>query len=114
MIRLPQLFPGRLGELAFLGGRNQLPSAPALATPADGATVGHLAFNPTWTAARRALSYDFQSATDVSITTGVVTTNVAALTLAPGLSAGTYYYRVRARNTFGVSAWSAIQSVILS
>lgn len=114
MIRIPvKSLPGFIGEYPPLGV-SDVPSVPVLSTPADGGTVAHADFAPTWAASRRATSYDLQTATDSGFTTGVVTTSVAALTHSPGLSAGTYYWRVRAKNRAGVSAWSAGRSVTLT
>lgn len=94
---------------------NETPGTPALLTPADNATVAHAAFAPTWSAAIKALSYDFQKASDSGFTTAVVTTNVKALTISPGLAAGTYHWRVRGVDRYGQpGAWSAGRTVILS
>ena len=114
MIRIPvKSLPGFIGEYPPLGV-SDIPSVPVLSAPDDAAEVAHAAFAPAWAAARRATSYDLQTATDSGFTSGVVTTSVAPPTASPGLSAGTYYWRVRAKNRAGVSAWSAGRSVTLT
>ncbi|KAF2335535.1 fibronectin type III domain-containing protein [Flavobacterium daemonense] len=66
-------------------------------------------FNVTWTAVAGATSYEVQSATDAGFTTGVatftgITTNSFTITGLTSLM--TYYYRIRAINGCGNSAYA--------
>ncbi|HKJ88144.1 MAG TPA: fibronectin type III domain-containing protein, partial [Gammaproteobacteria bacterium] len=85
------------------------PPAPALVAPADNATDQPATCTLSWQAAERAASYHLQVATDAGFTDRIV--DNAGLT---DLSATvtnldrdrTYYWRVRAANTGGQSAWA--------
>ncbi|MEI2691247.1 MAG: S8 family serine peptidase [Anaerolineae bacterium] len=90
------------------------PVAPTLLTPANGALNVPAAPTFTWNAVAQAASYSIQVATDagfsniVASATGIAgtswTSNVALNT------SSTYYWRVWADNTCGVSAYSATWS----
>jgi len=94
-------------------GNVPAPLAPALASPANGATS--VAINPTlsWNASANAASYRVQVSTSSSFASTVfdksdVTTTSTAVT---GLAnSTTYYWRVNAANTGGTSAWSSVSS----
>ena len=88
------------------------PTAPTLASPADGASGVPVAPTLSWNAAANAASYTLEVATDagfaniVSSAAGLATTSHVAT----GLSAGTtYFWRVRSVNGCG-SALSAVRS----
>ncbi len=89
---------------------NTTPTAPALSTPADGATVDTLAPTLAWQLTPPAASYDLQVAADPTFAsplftaTGVLTDHY---TLPGALDPlGHYYWRVRGGNTCGSSAFS--------
>ncbi len=89
------------------------PSAPTLASPANGATG--VATSPTlsWNASTGATSYTLQVSTSSDFSTlvlnqtGIVGTSYAASSL---LNNTTYYWRVNATNAGGTSAWSSVWS----
>jgi hypothetical protein len=89
-----------------------VPGAPVLTAPADGATVS----SPptlTWTAPG-ATTYQIQIGTNSWLGTKVVDTTVTGapnFTPSTNLAANTYYYwRVRATNGAGTGLWSVTQS----
>ena len=88
------------------------PPAPALGTPANGAT--RVAINPTltWSASTGATTYGLQVSTDSTFTdltkmvvnqTTLTSTSYAVSGL---LNSKTYYWQVNATNSGGTSAWS--------
>ena len=92
----------------------QLPAVPTLVSPANG--VGGLSLTPTlvWNASAGADSYDFQVALEPSFSGADVQWYAYAGTsiVVPGLeeTCGTHFYwRVRARNSAGLSAWSEVR-----
>lgn len=75
--------------------------------------------NLTWTAVTNAKTYDIEYTTDKSYfdssdgtttTTGIETTNYTKTGLETGKE---YFFRVRAVNDLGASAWSAVKSVVV-
>ena len=81
------------------------PPAPALASPANGATGVATSTALTWGPASGATSYDVYFGTS---NPPALVTNTAALTYYPTLAAGTnYYWQVAARNASGSTASSA-------
>lgn len=93
------------------------PGVPALTSPADQATLDTLSEDDTtdlvWAAVAGADSYDVMLATDEEFTELVqVALSVPATTLETVAleDQETYYWRVRANNVAGSSAWSAAQS----
>ncbi|MFC5270243.1 LamG-like jellyroll fold domain-containing protein [Adhaeribacter terreus] len=103
-----------VGVLASDGGTTPpLPGTPTLAAPANNATG--IATNPTlsWNAASNATSYQLQVATSNSFSAPLVAdVNTAALSnQVTGLSNNTqHFWRVRAINQTGTSAWSSIRN----
>ncbi|MBI3109928.1 MAG: DUF1565 domain-containing protein, partial [Ignavibacteriales bacterium] len=92
---------------------HQAPSAPALASPADGAT--DLALTPTftWNQSQDALTYRLQVSTNAAFTTLVFNDSTLTDTLkqvAPLSEGRTYYWRVNAKNSGGTSAFSGTRS----
>jgi hypothetical protein len=85
------------------------PAIPALTTPANGAT--NVSLNPSfsWGSVSGAASYNLQVATDMAFSNVVYSTTVAGTTASgPSLSGNTtYYWRVRALNPCGNSAYAA-------
>ncbi|MGB4860050.1 MAG: hypothetical protein WBP11_12095 [Dokdonella sp.] len=87
------------------------PVAPALTTPANGAT--NVAINPTltWTASAQAASYMAEVASDAGFSNIVFSGSVSSGTsilVSTGLASNTtYYWRVSSANTCGTSAVSA-------
>jgi hypothetical protein len=92
----------------------QTAPAPNLISPANNAI--NIIANPTlsWIATAGASSYTLQVATTNTFTTGMFTnqSNLTATSrVVNGLAPGqTYYWRVRADNSAGASAWSSIWS----
>lgn len=90
----------------------QIPAAPTLSSPANGAT--NLAVNPTlsWLASSNATSYGVQVSTSADFSSTFLNTTVTGTSIGlTGLANGiTYFWRVNASNTAGVSAWSETRS----
>jgi len=87
-----------------------LPVSPALSSPSNNATG--ISTNPTllWSSSSAATSYHVQLSTLSDFSSTLVDQSGLASTSyqASGLLNGTYYWRVRARNAAGPSAWSAV------
>ena len=91
-----------------------IPATPLQSSPADAATAVSLTASLSWNAAANATSYEVQVSTDQNFAStplinrsGLTTTSTAL----SGLTNGTvYYWRVRARNIAGPSAWSTNNS----
>lgn len=86
------------------------PTAPALSSPANGATGVSLPPSVSWGASAGAASYQVQVSTTSAFTTTVYDQAglTATSTSVSGLANSTvYYWRVNATNTYGTSAWSA-------
>ncbi len=89
------------------------PAAPALSSPAAGATGVAIPAALSWSASSGAASYQVQVATDSGFASLVYNQSgiTATLTSVSGLSASTlYYWRVNATNAYGTSAWSSVRS----
>jgi len=87
-----------------------VPAAPTLVSPVNGATGVAIPAALSWNASSGADSYSVQVSTSSAFTTlaysasGITSTSTSA----PGLALNTrYYWRVKATNTAGTSAWSA-------
>ena len=86
------------------------PAAPAMSSPPDGATNLPNALALAWHASSGAETYHVQvSGTSAFTTSDIEAPNLTATSLTiNGLRLGTtYYWRVRARNPAGFSAWSS-------
>jgi hypothetical protein len=86
-------------------------AAPALTSPADGATGVHPFAPLDWSDVALASGYDVQVATDAAFTT-IVAENTAltesAWTVSPPLNANsTYFWRARGKDACGVGTWAA-------
>ncbi len=100
-----------------IGSGLAAPATPTLSAPADAAVVA--GFTPTldWTDVPGAATYDVQIATDsgfvtvVQSATGLAT---STYTVNPALNLRNYYWRVRAVNAAGASAWSTARQFITS
>jgi lysyl endopeptidase len=89
------------------------PAAATLTAPANGATAVTTAPTLTWSAIPGASGYLVQVATDAAFTNIVATGNVTgtSYTVSPTLQTTTnYFWRVRASNTCGDGAFSAVSS----
>jgi hypothetical protein len=89
-------------------------AAPVLVSPFDGSTGVSVSPTLAWNASAGATSYQAQVATDSSFvslvyndTSGSASTSRVVSSLA---NSTTYYWRVRARNAMGSSAWSSVWS----
>jgi hypothetical protein len=90
-----------------------IPPTPTLVTPANGATNIPLSTTLSWNASSGATSYHLQVSTNSSFTTTVYNQANLTNTSQPlsGFTSNTlYYWRVRASNTAGTSAWSIVRS----
>lgn len=90
------------------------PAAPALSTPANGATNVPLSATLSWTASVQGASYSVQVATDAAFTNIVFSGSVSSATsilATTGLASNTtYFWRVTSQNTCGTSLQSAVFS----
>ena len=69
----------------------------------------------SWSSALRASSYVLEEDDNLAFSSPAVKYNGSALSwLALGKSAGTYYYRVKAVNSWGNSGWSNVQSTTVA
>jgi hypothetical protein len=91
-----------------------LPPAPVLVSPVNGATGVSVTPTLVWDTSAGATNYVLQVATDSSFvsliyndTSGSASTSRVVSSLA---NSTTYYWRVRARNATGSSAWSTVWS----
>ncbi len=94
-------------------GLLQAPAAPVLTSPADGATGLSLTPTLAWTNVADAATYDVEVSTDAGFGSTVFSTagTAATQTIASGLDFSTdYFWRVRAVNAAGSSAFSAARS----
>jgi hypothetical protein len=90
-----------------------LPAAPTLSSPANGATG--VALNPAmiWNAVTGATTYRLQVSTSSSFSSTVVndsTLSGTSRTIGPLAGATVYYWRVRAKNSYGTGNWSTVWS----
>jgi hypothetical protein len=88
------------------GGGSLIPSPPAsISVPA---TSGTGTYTIAWAASISATSYDLEEATDAGFVSAQLIYSGSQLsTLVSGRANGTYWYRVRATNSFGASKWTA-------
>ncbi|TSA16360.1 hypothetical protein D4R75_13585, partial [bacterium] len=90
-----------------------IPSAPALASPADGATGVPISPTLSWGASAGATSYRLQVSTGSTFTTTVFDDSTLTATsrqVGPLSNNTKYYWRVNAKNAGGTSAFSPTQS----
>lgn len=86
------------------------PDAPVLNAIANSDGDGN--YTVSWNAAYLASTYELQEDDNTAFSSPAVVYSGANTTWSvAGHTYGTFYYRVKARNTFGDSAWSNIQSV---
>jgi subtilisin-like proprotein convertase family protein len=92
----------------ILGGA---PAAPALTTPAQNATGISVSASLSWGANPQATMYQVQVASSVSFAAGVIVQDIQVTTPNAAVTAlnssQVYFWRVRASNACGQSAWSA-------
>jgi hypothetical protein len=89
------------------------PAAPALSSPANGATNQAAALTVSWTASSGAATYAVQVSTVSTFASTVAGQTALAATSAAvsGLSGGiTFYWHANATNAAGTSAWSSVWS----
>ena len=107
---------GTVNKLLYtlsIGGAPTVPSAPVLASPANGATSVALPPTLSWNASTGATSYEVQVSavsnfsTTVYDASGITSTSTSVSGLA---NSTTYYWRVNATNSAGTSAWSSVWS----
>jgi hypothetical protein len=102
-------FPG--DALLIISPSPVAPTAPTLAEPADGAVNQPTTLMLSWSASRGAEIYRLQVSTSSDFATTVVddsTITTTSLQVGPLAHNTTYYWRVRAKNIGGTSAYSEI------
>ena len=93
------------------------PAAPLLAAPADGSMVGNNSPTLSWNSVSTAISYELEVATDSNFSYRIfLKTDIhPTFCKVDGLDNDTtYYWRVRAYNTRGAGAWSAVRNFSVS
>ncbi len=91
--------------------------APVLVTPTHEETVTRGSYSFEWNLIAGALQYQIQVSTDSNFPSTVIDETVTTTSYTPiaALSAGTYYWRVRAEDSYGnESAWSEVWSFTVS
>ncbi|MBI3003820.1 MAG: T9SS type A sorting domain-containing protein, partial [Ignavibacteriales bacterium] len=96
-----------------LTGTVATPTAPTLASPANGTT--DVAINPTlaWNTLLNASSYQVQVSASSTFSTTVVNQSAVtttSLAVSDLMNDATYYWRVNATNSSGTSSWSGVAS----
>ena len=90
-------------------------SVPDLVAPADGADAGRVAPVLSWTRVDGASGYDVQVDDDAAFGSPISITNVMGLATPVSLAAGTWTWRVRAREPQGgTGAWSATRTLVVA
>jgi hypothetical protein len=90
-----------------------LPAAPTLSSPANGATGVALSSTMAWNAVTGATSYRLQVSTTTTFSITSVNDSTQTGTskaIGPLTGATIYYWRVRAKNAFGTGPWSLVRS----
>lgn len=102
------------GQTTNVGTITATVFTPSLASPSDASTVSASSLSFGWTGS--GASYPLQVATSNTFGTTAIDTTVSGTSYAPtSLSAGTYYWRVRAQDISGsTSNWSSVWSFTLS
>jgi len=111
------LVQGPMSERVYLPliMRNWPPIPPAPVLNAINNADGDGAYNVTWSASSTATSYTLEEDDNSSFSSPTaVYSGSGLLWVASGKAGGTYYYRVKATNSYGDSAWSNVQSVTVS
>jgi hypothetical protein len=102
--------PRRLLLPALLVDYPPVPEVPTLSPVQP--PEGQSSFTVAWSAAKRAVSYVLQEATDAAFTAPVTRYSGAGTSVVvPSQGIAGYHYRVLARNSWGDSAWSNVESV---
>jgi hypothetical protein len=90
-----------------------LPAAPTLSSPANGATGVALSPTVIWNAVTGATTYHLQVSTSSYFGSTVFNDSTLTATskaVGPLAGATVYYWRVRAKNSYGTSTWSSVWS----
>jgi hypothetical protein len=90
-----------------------VPAPPALASPANGATLANTTVNLQWNVSDGAATYRLQVATDSVFVDKIFDDSTITATskqAGPLANLKTYYWRVNAKNAIGTSAWSPFRS----
>lgn len=91
------------------------PAAPTLLSPANGATVNNLRPAFSWNRPTSAVRFEIQIDTSLSFTNPANSTTGTSFTPFGSLLTTSYYWRVRAFNSYDVpSEWSTVNSVIIA
>jgi len=90
-----------------------VPAPPQLASPANGSTGQPLSDTLTWNASQNAARFQIEVSTSSSFSSNIINDSTMTSTsrIAASLSNGTtYYWRVQAINSVGLSGWSSTWS----
>ncbi|MDY0018087.1 MAG: C25 family cysteine peptidase [Candidatus Delongbacteria bacterium] len=96
-------------DITVGGGSTEPPSAPALASPSNGSSTYDLTPTFDWSDASGATSYTIQADNNSAFTSPEISQTVTSSTYTPSsnMALGTYYWRVRATNTYGSSSYTS-------
>lgn len=96
-------------DITVGGGSTEPPSAPALASPSNGSSTYDLTPSFDWNDVSGATSYTIQVDNNSAFTSPEVSQTVTVSTYTPSsnMALGTYYWRVRATNTYGSSSYTS-------
>lgn len=89
------------------------PNSPTLSSPADAAIDRPTSLSLSWSAASGAITYHVQLSTSAAFSSLVLEDSALSGTsrsVGPLSTSTTYYWRVRAKNSGGTSAWSSTRS----
>jgi hypothetical protein len=89
-----------------------LPDVPVLSQPSNNSTNNSINLSVSWNPSNAATSYDFQTSKDPSFGTLLInyTLNSTQYQVNNLNYSTLYHWRVRSRNTYGISSWSEIWS----
>ena len=93
-----------------------VPGVPTLLTPANGSSTSDRTPSFDWTSSSGANNYDIQVDNNSNFSSPVINASPSSSNFTPSssINPGTYFWRVRAKNSAGSSAWSAVWSVTIN
>jgi hypothetical protein len=100
--------PGTISKLKMIINYQPLPSKPPLLSPSNGSSLTDQTPTLDWQGVSGATGFDVQLDNNSDFSSPVINTSTTAsiYTLSSNLSGGTYYWRVRAKNSAGPGPWS--------
>ncbi len=91
------------------------PAVPALVAPAHGSISANPVPTLNWNSVVNAATYQVQLDNNSTFTSTEMDSSISGTNIvAPSLADGVYYWRVRAINTGGISAWSVVRRVTIA